>query len=419
MSKAIYPKYRWYVLIIFCLAVLAQGMLLIAPTPLVGDIAGLLDTDLGTATAVAVMPFTLMVAIGGILGGYFMDKIGLGKTCTISTALAVVGALCMPLFGHSIPGIIVLRALQGIGCGPLIASGPRVAAEWFPPDERGIYQGITGAALSLGITSGLMAGPFIAAKSGWLGTIAAFGMIMLIALIMLIIYNFGPKSPGHLPDRQSGEKANEEFKLVLKLPVFWCTIICVFCLSWVMQAYNDLTPGHIAVPPPAGLNMGPKLAGAIMGIYTLAFMIGSICSGFITDRIFGGRIKAAVITTFILTAFFCVSVLLPIVNSNPVTLTICLILAGFFMGQPNPNCLTFISKNYPVHITGTVGGLTMGIGIFGGTFGVAAGSTALHITGMYVVSIFIVFAVCIAGALAAIGMNSPGVFKEASRHYSC
>ncbi|MGB9660754.1 MAG: MFS transporter [Moorellaceae bacterium] len=416
MSEVIYPPYRWYVLITFIVAILAQGMLLIAPTPLVGEIAKSLNTDLGTATAVAVMPFTLLVAIGGILGGYFMDKIGLGKTCVISTAIAVAGAVLMPLLGHSIPGIIVLRALQGLGCGPLIASGPRVAAEWFPPSERGIYQGINGAALSLGITAGLMVGPAIAGRAGWLGMNATFGLIMLVALIMLIIYNFGPQSPGRLLDQAPGEVAGKEFKLVFKLPVFWCTVFCVFCLSWVMQAYNDLTPGHIAVPPPAGLNMGPQVAGTIMGIYTLAFMIGSLCSGFITDRIFRGRIKVAVITTFILTAIFCVSVLLPIINSNPITLTICLILAGFFMGQPNPNAMTFISRSYPVHVTGTVGGVTMGIGIFGGTFGVAAGSAALHLTGMYVASIFIVFAVCIIGALSAIGMNPPKIFGEALRH---
>ncbi|MCL6479019.1 MAG: MFS transporter [Peptococcaceae bacterium] len=412
MAEITYPKYRWYVLITFIIAVLAQGMLLIAPTPLVGEIAKSLHTDLGSATAIVMLSFTLMVAIGGILGGFLMDKFGIGRTFVVATAIAAIGAVLMPVFGHSVPGVIVLRALQGFGCGPLIGSGPRVAAEWFPASERGMYQGVVGAALSLGITTGLMAGPQIAVGSGWLGMNAVFGLLMAVALIMLIIYNFGPKSPGCLADAATGEEAGRDMKLVFKLPVFWLSVLAVFSLSWVMQAYNDLTPGHIAVPQPAGLNMGPQAAGMIMGLYTLAFMVGSLCSGLIADKIFRGRHRSAVIVTFILTAIFCVSVLLPAVNSKPATLIICLILAGFFMGQPIPNVMTFISRSYPVHITGSVGGVSMGIGIFGGTFGVAAGSAALHATGMYVVSIFIVFAVCIVGALAAMGMNPPKIFTS-------
>ncbi|MCL6476941.1 MAG: MFS transporter [Peptococcaceae bacterium] len=412
MAEITYPRYRWYVMITFIISVLAQGMMLIAPTPLVGEIAKSLNTDLGVATAVAMLSFTLMVAIGGILGGLIMDRLGIGRTFIISNAIATVGALLMPLFGHSIPGVVILRALQGLGCGPIIASGPRVAAEWFPANERGMYQGVVGAALSLGITIGLMIGPVIAINAGWLGMNAAFGLLMAVALIMIVIYNFGPKSPGSLTGMVLREEAGKGIKLVFRLPVFWFTLICVFSLSWVMQAYNDLTPGHIAVPPPAGLDMGPQVAGRIMGLYTLAFMFGSIFSSLVTDKILRGNIKRAVAITFILTAIFCVSVLSPLVNSNVVTLTICLILAGFFMGQPIPNAMTFISKSYPVHITGTVGGVTMGIGIFGGTFGVAAGSAALHATGMYVVSILIVAALCIVGALSAIGMNPPKIFER-------
>ena len=411
-SEVVYSKYRWFVTFAFVIATLAQGMLLIAPTPLVGEISKSLNTDLGTATAATILPFTLMVAIGGVLGGLLMDKIGLAKTMIFSTAIAVVGALVMPAFGHSIGGIIVFRALQGFGCGPIIGSGPRVAAEWFPVSQRGIYQGISGASLPLGIAIGLGASPQIAAHTGWLAMNAVFGILMLIALILLIIYSFGPKSPGCLADEAVGEAASADLKIAFKLPVFWLVVLAIFCLSWVMQGYNDLTPGHLAVPRPVGLNMGAAASGAIMGIYTLAFMIGSLFCSPVVDKVFKGNYKVANFVLFILTAIFCGSVLLPFVNSNPPVLIICLILAGFFMGQPMVNGMTFISKYYPVHITGTIGGVSLGIAIFGGTFGVLAGSTALHITGMYVVSIIIVLVVCIIGALASLGISRPKVFEN-------
>jgi len=79
MNENNYPKYRWYVLVSLIVANVIQGMLLISPTPLVGEIAKSMNMDLGGATASVMLPFTLMVAIGGILSGFVMDRIGLEK----------------------------------------------------------------------------------------------------------------------------------------------------------------------------------------------------------------------------------------------------------------------------------------------------------------------------------------------------
>jgi predicted MFS family arabinose efflux permease len=69
-----YPDYRWYVLITLIVAHLLQGMALIGPTPLVGSIAETLHANLGSATAVSMLPFTLMVAIGGLISGMVIDR---------------------------------------------------------------------------------------------------------------------------------------------------------------------------------------------------------------------------------------------------------------------------------------------------------------------------------------------------------
>ena len=60
-----YPKYRWYALTTLMVAHLMQAMALIGPTPLVGSIAETLQVNLGLATAVSMLPFTLMVDLEG------------------------------------------------------------------------------------------------------------------------------------------------------------------------------------------------------------------------------------------------------------------------------------------------------------------------------------------------------------------
>jgi MFS family permease len=358
------------------------------------------------------LPFTLMVAIGGFISGMVIDRWGLAKTYIVFCALETVAAALLPLFGTSIAGLIVLRALQGLGCGPIIASGPRLAAEWFPHNQRSMVQGVSGAALSMGIILGLTTGPVIAVSDGWIASLTILGGFMIVAVILSILFYLGPKSPGSIADHATKADISNDFKKVFGLPAFWLTFVSTFGLSWVMQGYQDLTPGHIAVSPPAGLGLGPVIAGQMMGLLVFAFLLGSLVSPIIAEKIFRGKYGRAVTFSFLMTATFCISVMWPVVTSSQSALAVCLFLAGFFMGMPNAINMSFISNSYPEHITGSVGGFTMGLGIFGGSIGVAAGSAALHITGMYDVSIIIVVVVAVIGAIAGFGINPPRIFNQ-------
>jgi MFS family permease len=407
---ATYTKYRWFPLATLIAAHILQGMALIGPSPLVGSIAETLNFNLGAATAAAMLPFTLMVAIGGLISGMVIDRWGLAKTYVLFCSLETVAALLLPVLGNSVGGLIVLRGLQGLGCGPITASGPKLASEWFPRRQRSMVQGVTGASLSVGIILGLNIGPVLAEMKNWITALSILGGLMIIAVILSIAFVFGPESPGSIADQASKDDVSKDFKKVFSLPAFWMTFISTFTLSWVMQGYQDLTPGNIAVPPPVGLGLGSIVSGQMMALLVFAFIIGSLATPVIAEKIFKGRYGRVITISFLLSAFFCVSVMCPLVKSNIPVLIICLFLAGFFMGMPMASGMSFIANNYPEHITGSVGGFTMGLGIFGGAIGVAAGSTALHITGMYNVSIIIVGCVAVIGAVAGFGIKPVKIF---------
>lgn len=415
MNSTVYPKYRWYVLFTVFVATAAQGMVLISPSPLVGEISKTMGLSLGEVTGAAMGAFTLFVALSGIAGGMLVDKFGIARTYIVSLLLMIVGALLMPVFGGTLGGLIVLRVIQGLGAGPVIATISKVAADWFPAKERAIVTGVQGMALSLGIAIGFAVAPAVFIKtSSWQTAMAAMAVLSVVALVLTTIWAFGPKAPiaEVCEDKESIATGNKNFKIAVKLPVFWVGFFSTFALSWVQQGYNDLTPGHLAVAAPVGLGMGPAVAGQIMGMYQIAFMVGSIASGFLIQKLFAGKIRNLITGCFLLTAIFCSSVLIPAVHSNQAVLMICLLLAGFFMGMPMPSVMAFISSSYPENITGRVGGMTMGLAIFGGTIGVAAGSAALHGTGMYNVSIIIVGVVCILGAINSLGLKMPNVFTK-------
>ena len=234
---------------------------------------------------------------------------------------------------------------------------------------------------------------------------------MIIAVILSIIFVFGPESPGSIADQATKEDVSKDFKKVFGLPAFWMTFISTFALSWVMQGYQDLTPGHIAVESPVGLGLGSIVAGRMMALLVFAFILGSLAAPIIAEKIFRGKYGRAITISFFFTAFFCLSVMSPLVKSSTPVLVTCLFLAGFFMGMPMAIGMSFVANNYPEHITGSVGGFTMGLAIFGGAIGVAAGSAALHITGMYNVSIIIVGVVAVIGAIAGFGIKPVKIFN--------
>lgn len=413
-ETTIYPKFRWYVLTTMFMATVAQGMILISPAPLVGEISKSMGLDLGTVTGAAMGAFTLFVALSAIAGGAIVDKFGIVRTYIGSLLLMIIGALLIPMVGESLVALVILRAIQGMGAGPVIATVSKIAAEWFPARERAMVTGVQGMALSLGIAIGFATAPAIfISTSNWQSAMAWMAVAACIAMILTIIMAFGPKSPiDHSAVSHLSDAEKNDFKLALKQPVFWISFLCVFALSWIQQGYNDLTPGHLAVQAPVGLGLGPAVSGQIMGVYQIAFMAGSIVSGFLIQKVFGGRTKPVILFSFLMTAIFCLSVLLPFVYSNMTLLVICLLVAGFFMGMPIPSVMAFIATSYPEHITGKVGGMTMGLGILGGTIGVAAGSIALHTTGMYTVSIIIVGVMGILGLLLGTGVNAPKVFAS-------
>jgi MFS family permease len=149
-------------------------------------------------------------------------------------------------------------------------------------------------------------------------------------------------------------------------------------------------------------------------IVQIAFMAGAVSSGIIAEKIFGGRARPVVMLGFLVTAVTSVMLQFSGITSNTPILVIDLILLGFFMALVNPQIYAFIAKNYPEHLTGKLGGLVTGIGIFGGTAGVAAGATALHVTGMYMLSINIVMLVAMVGILSALALNQLKVFNAAA-----
>ena len=417
-NQVVYPKFRWFVFIALCIATATNAVCLIAPTTLIGPISKALGVSLGETLGATMGTYNFFGAIACIAGGWFLDRFGVTRTWIVCLLLMVISSVLMPVLGTSITGLAVLRSIQSIGGGPIMGSTARLAADWFPKHERGFVTGIQGVAMGLGIALGFMLAPgFMQLTNDWAMTMACVSIVGVIALILTIVIALGPKAPKvEAVELKTSTGSESAFIAALKMPATWMVIACVFLSGWIYQAFNDIVPSYIAIDPPTGLGMGPMTAGSFMGTVQIASMVGAIASGFIVEKLFKGSSKMVVFISFIVFAVLNFAIKLDPITASGSTLLVCLVVTGFFLAMLTPVSMAFIAKNYPEHITGKLGGLAQGLSMFGGTAGVAAGATALHMTNAYQMPINIVIIVGILGCLFALGQNPPKFFQRTNTH---
>ncbi len=407
MNENIYPKFRWFVLLTMLIVTSTTSLSLISPAPLIGEmIKSMPYLSAGQVTGMTMGVFNFFVAVAALLGGILLDKLGFVKVYLIGLVLITAGYLLIPIIGTTFWGMIFIRFLQGFGTGPVMGAAANIAASYFPLKERSIATGVQGFAVSFGIAVGLILVPKLFAATGsWQSALTYLAAVGIIGLVMTIIVIFGPKPPAITDERIKEEHSAAEFKAAITKPVTWFAIFCIFAMSWVYQAFNDMTPGYMALDAPVGLGKGPAGAGLLVGAQ-LSFMVGSILCGIICEKVFKGNPKILVSIGFLLGAFFTLLIKFQFITSNEGALITVLTLASFFFAFVNPLCMGYIAKNYPQKITGKLGGLAMGIGIFGGTAGVSAGAAALHTTGLYQMSITIMCIVCMVGFFLSFGLKT-------------
>ncbi|MEA4944011.1 MAG: MFS transporter [Propionicimonas sp.] len=412
VTEGAYKPFRWFILATLVVVVAVQAIALITPAPLIGEIIKTTSLSPGEVTWMTMGTWNLFVAIAAILGGPLIDKFGFKWMYIFGMVMIGIGWLLMPAIGDNFMGMTVARAVQAIGGGPIMAAGVYVSATCFPKKERAMVNGFLGAAMGLGIMAGLNLGPAsMAAVGDWAVGLRNLWPLAVVGILMTVIVMVGPKVA---PEGAGMEHLDEAaaasnlalYKKAILMPLTWIATACVVIASWFNQAYNDMTPGYLALDPPVGLGLGAAGAGSIASLAQIGNIVGCLVVGIIVERLFHGKARPALMVAFAGMAVGAGLLLVPGINTNQVMLTTVMLITVFFLGWINASALGWIAKNYPAEITGKLGGMAQGIGIFGGLAGVAAGSAALHATDHYVVSTFIMVGVAIVGVIVSFFMQT-------------
>lgn len=291
MIKAKTGNYRWFI-----------AFLLFAATTINyidRQIFGLLKPELErvfnwteTDYSRIVMAFTACYAIGQLVYGKIIDRIGTKLGYTISVTVWSISAMAHA-FVKSTVGFGIVRGFLGLGESGNYPAGVKTTAEWFPKKERALAIGILDSGSNVGACVGPILVPLLLAVYGWQAAFIITGSFGFIWLILWRVFYKIPSQQRRLSKAeyeyiQSDEDASNEttdtvsWGRLLKLRQTWAFIagkfftdpIWFFFLFWLPSYFASYFHLNLKEPSiPLVLVYAGTMVGSIGGGYLSSWLI--------------------------------------------------------------------------------------------------------------------------------------------------
>ena len=123
-------------------------------------------------------PFHSGYAVTQIPGGWLGTRFGSKRVYGYGILCTTLLTLVTPLVAHSIPLLLVVRVVEGLGEGVTYPSIHAFWSRWAPPLERSKLTTLSYSGAYLGTVMALLAsGPLCASSLGWPSVFYVFGGI--------------------------------------------------------------------------------------------------------------------------------------------------------------------------------------------------------------------------------------------------
>lgn len=403
-----FPAYRWLMLASAVLAMFCAQMATMSFAPIMGVISKDLGISLGTASFGFMGMNLFSTAIGVIVAGLLVDKIGSDRVIPCGILLLLLANSALPLVGHSYIAVVIIRMIEALGVAPALIVIQPVVSYWFPEKEHGLAFGLNAFCIFGPVLSGMFGPGLILNASSWQNGMLYYSIVFAVATIFTAAVGIGAKH--HLPptmlkelnEENTQEKAKPNFKIILRHPAFWLGLCVMAFANWSTQAFNDLSPAYLAVDPPVGVGYGAATAGTFSALTWIGMMCGMFLAGVIVDKVFKGKSVPILVIGFIANLILMNGILFQQIYSSTSALTAWLMIAGIFNPFVSVGNQCFAVKTFAPNVIGKVSAIWTCVGNFAGSAGVMAGSFALHLTGNYKMSFTIIGIICVLGLTASL-----------------
>lgn len=268
--------YRWIMLMVYMLITGVNQMLWITFAPITTEAtqyyhAG--DLQIGMLS----MSFMIVFIVVSIPASWIIDKFGIRIGVGTGAVLTGVFGLLRGVAGTDYT--LLLTAQVGIAIGQpfLVNAVTKVAARWFPIQERATASGLGTLAMYAGILAGMMVTPFLVISHGIAYLLYFYGIISVVsALFFLLFAKERPPTPPCLPGQEERALVFDGFRQTLRTRDFNWLMLIFFIGLGVFNAVttwieNILGPRGFTAAQ-AGMTGGLMIAGGIVGALVIPIL---------------------------------------------------------------------------------------------------------------------------------------------------
>jgi len=265
--------YRWLVLLAFMIAVVFNQLLWITFAPITSSAAayyGVSDLSIGLLS----MSFMIVYLFVSIPASWVIDSFGFRTAVGIGAGLTGVFGLVRGLGASSYTLVLIAQVGVAIGQPFILNAVTKVAARWFPLQERATASGFGSLAIYLGILIGMLLTPFLSLRVGIASMLLIYGVGALIAgAIFVAVAREHPPSPPGPPELEERALMLDGLRQVIRKRDFLLLMLIFF---FGLGIFNSVTTWIEDILRPrgfsttqAGIAGGLMIAGGIIGALTL------------------------------------------------------------------------------------------------------------------------------------------------------
>lgn len=308
----------------------------IGPT-LVDDI-GLSAGGLGLLTSAYFIAF----AAAQIPLGFFLDSHGPRRSEAVLLVVAAAGALVFS-FGEGLWGLVVGRAMIGVGVAACLMASFKAMGEWFPRDKLPMANGFIMASGGLGAITATAPTQFLVAEFGWRYGFVALAIATLAAAV--ILWTVVPER-----ERETGGGSVVEriggLRQIYGNLVFWRIAPITALSQGSFLAIQTLWAGPW-LRDVAGLD--PAAVGYTLSSGAIGFVIGNILVGIVAVRLAKRGIPPIVVVGVGMTLFIVVQL---VIIGEWVAVPWALWFVFGMFGTIGVLSFSVLAQEFPAHLTG-------------------------------------------------------------------
>jgi len=272
-------RYRWIILFIFSLLNIVIQIHWISFASITTEAAAFYNV---TALKIGFlsMLFMIIYIFVSIPASYIIDTYGIKTGIVTGAAIIAVFSIVKGIFAESFLMIALAQSALAIAQPFILNACTRLAAKWFPIEERATVTGLSSLAQYAGIIIALVATPFMVHAHSIPWTMMIYGILSCgIAAAFIIFMREEPPTP---PCAEGGDlryNVKEGLAHIIKLPQMRLLLLLFFI---GLGMFNAVTTWIEQILEPRGFNS--EQAGIIGAAMMIGGIIGAVVLPLLSDH---------------------------------------------------------------------------------------------------------------------------------------